>query len=381
MLTLRASLLSAVVLAVGGAIPATAHAADANSAATSCTGTIAVMASEGSLGSTQPAQMNWARVALDTFNANHGSSFTIEPSNVNDETPRAGPEAQRLAADPAVVGVVGPATSSVTEIAGPIFDAAGLAYVSPSATAVSLTDGHLKHFFRVAANNNKQAVAIARLVTSSLHPKTVLVVDDGEVYSTNLTRLIAKKLLKAHVNFDRASIKVGQPDDADIVSKVGPSTNVVVMPFVNPRDAQQLAEQIRAAGKSPNIVGGDTLFSLNDFDIPGAYVPTYAPDVSKMADGAATLKLYGEIFGDLAPFAATAYVAMQTVATAAFETCPGGEATREGVAKALPDVRIPSTLLGYPISFDSHHELVGSRYWMYRIEGGNYNEIPATTKQ
>ena len=148
------------------------------------------------------------------------------------------------------------------------------------------------------------------------------------------------------------------------------------MPFVNPGDAQRLVDQIHAAGKDPTIVGGDTMFSLNDFNVPGAYVPTYAPDVSKMADGAATVKLYSEIFGDLAPFAATAYVAMETVATAALDSCRNGQATRAGVAKALPDVSIPSTLLGNSVSFDAHHELIGSRYWMYRIEGGNYRLIP-----
>jgi hypothetical protein len=67
---------------------------------------------------------------------------------------------------------------------------------------------------------------------------------------------------------------------------------------------------------------------------------------------------------------------MQTVATAALATCRDGDATRAGVANALPRTHIPSTLLGSPVRFDSHHELVGSRYWMYRIEGGNYKEIP-----
>jgi ABC-type branched-subunit amino acid transport system substrate-binding protein len=148
------------------------------------------------------------------------------------------------------------------------------------------------------------------------------------------------------------------------------------MPLVNPNDAERLANQIHAAGKNPTIVGGDVMFSLNDFDVPGAYVPTYAPDVSKMQDGAATVKLYSEIFGDLAPFAATAYVAMQTVATAALDSCENGKANRVGVAKALPDVKIPSTLLGNAVSFDAHHELIDSRYWMYRIEGGNYQLIP-----
>jgi ABC-type branched-subunit amino acid transport system substrate-binding protein len=364
------------LLAGSGSGGAAVSAETAGNSAESCTGTIAVMASAGSAGGTQPAQMNWARVGLDAFNAKHGSSFRIEPSNVYDETSLAAGEAKRLAADPAIVGVVGPVSSSVTEIAGPIFDAADLAYVSPSATAVSLTDGHLKLFFRVVANNNKQAQAIVRLVTSSLRPKTVLIVDDGEVYSTNLTHIIAKGLSQHHTNFNRVSVELGQPDYTDVVSKIDSSTNIVVMPFVNPVDAQRLVDQIHAAGRTPAIVGGDTMFSLNDFNVSGAYVPTYAPDVSKMPDGAATVKLYSQIFGDLAPFAATAYEAMETVATAALHSCRNGQATRQGVAKALPEVSIPSTLLGNSVAFDAHHELIGSRYWMYQIEGGNYRLVP-----
>jgi len=375
-LAISTALLGAAVLLTGCASSGpSASAADAGSGAVACTGTIAVMASEGAAGAPQPSQMNWARVALDTFNAEHGSSFTIEPSNVYDQTRLAAGEAKRLATDPAVVGVVGPVSSSVTEIAGPIFDAAGLAYVSPSATADSLTDGHLKLFFRVVANNSKQAATIDRLLPS-LRPETVLVVDDHEIYSTGLTDLIAEHLSKDHTNFDRASVEVGQADYSNVVAKIGPTTNVVVMPFVNAGDAQRLADQIHAAGKQPTIVGGDTMFSLNDFNVPGAYVPTYAPDVSKTPDGAATLRLYSDIFGDLAPFAATAYVAMQTVATAALDSCANGQATRAGIAKSLPGVKIPSTLLGNSISFDAHHELIGSRYWMYRIEGGNYQLIP-----
>ena len=113
-----------------------------------------------------------------------------------------------LLRDVAVVGVVGPASSAVTEIAGPVFDQAGLTYVSPSATAVSLTDGHLKHFFRVVANNNSQAQAIIRLVRSSLHPKTVLAVDDREVYSTNLTKIISDGLRRNRTTVLHVSVDV-----------------------------------------------------------------------------------------------------------------------------------------------------------------------------
>ena len=375
-LATSALLLGATLLAGcssgGTAVPA----AESGGGAASCAGTIAVMASVGSVGSPQPAQMNWARVALDTFNAEHGSSFTIEPSNVYDETDRAGAEGKRLAADPAVVGVVGPASSSVTEIAGPIFDADGLAYVSPSATADSLTDGHLKLFYRVVANNDRQADAIVQLIRSSLHPKSVLVLDDREIYSTNLAQKIVQGLTKNHTKVDRFSVDVRQTNYANVVAKITPSTNVLVVPFVNPVDAQRLVDEVRAAGGSPTIVGSDTMFSLNDFNVPGAYVPTYAPDVSKTNDGAATVRLYNEIFGDLAPFAATAYVAMETMATAALDSCRNGQATRAGVVKALPEIKVPSTLLGNAVSFDARHELIDSRFWMYRIEGGNYRLIP-----
>ena len=39
--------------------------------------------------------------------------------------------------------------------------------------------------------------------------------------------------------------------------------------------------------------------------------------------------------------------------------------------RSLTTHPIRVTLLGNSISFDAHHELIGSRYWMYRIEGGN----------
>ena len=49
---------------------------------------------------------------------------------------------------------------------------------------------------------------------------------------------------------------------------------------------------------------------------------------------------------------------------------PGGSRRRP------PGIRIASTLLGSSVSFDRHHELIGGRYWMYRIEGGSYTQVP-----
>lgn len=341
-----------------------------------CDGTIAVMASTGSAGATQPAAMNWARVRLDSFNAEHGSSFRIEPSDVYAEPELAVQEAKRLAADPSIVGVVGPVTSIDTEAAGPVFDAAGLAYVTPSATNVELADGHLKLFFRVVGNNQRQADVIARLIASRLDPKSILIVGGHEAYGLDLSKRIARGLKKDQLGFQRASVDLRQADYADVVAQAGSSRgDVVVLALVEPNDAQRLVDQLHAAGKNPTIVGGDTLHNINEFHATGAYVASPAPDVSLLEDGAASLRLYDEIFGDLAPFAALSDVAMEAVATAAFESCRNGKATRKGVARALPDIRIDPSVIGSPIAFDADHEVVDGRYWIYRIEGNHYREV------
>ena len=65
---------------------------------------------------------------------------------------------------------------------------------------------------------------------------------------------------------------------------------------------------------------------------------------------------------------------MQTIATAALQSCRNGQVTRRGVTRALPNVRDsfdPARELGVG-SIDAHHELIGSRYWMYQIEGDTY---------
>ena len=280
------------------------------------------MASEGAAGAPQPAQMNWARVALDTFNAEHGSSFTIEPSNVYDQTRLAGARGEtpgrrsgrrRSRRTRLVVGHRDRGTD--LRCRRPRLRlAVGHRRLADRRTSQALLPGRREQ--RQASRRPSFDWSRRRCIRRPSSSWTT-------ARSTRPTspRSSSTASRRTTPTLDRASVDVGQPDYSDVVAKIGPSTNVVVMPFVNPNDAQRLADQIHAAGKDPTIVGGDVMFSLNDFNVPGAYVPTYAPDVSKMADGAATVKLYSEIFGDLAPFAATAYVAMQTVATAALDSC------------------------------------------------------------
>lgn len=363
---------AAVVAACGRA---ETRAQEVAATAAPCAGTVAVMAPYGGIGGKDSVQMNWARVALDTFNVERGTDFSFLPENIDISTTRALAAADRIADNPDVVGVVGPQTSAAAAAIGPIFAAAGLAFVSPSATRTSLTNGDFPGFFRVVPNDGVQGPTIAAFVADHLDAGTVLVLDQQEPYSLPLAERVATGLRERGVRVVRAGSQVGQEDYADKIALIDDSVDTVVLSFVQATDAQRFAEQMQAAGKSANIVGGDSLFVLGDFDVRGAYVSTYAPDSTVTAEGRELLRIYQTIFGEFAPYGGPAYVAMEVILEAAERSCRDGVATREGVRTTLPSVVLDNSLLGMPVAFDENGDIVDGKFNVYRIDGRGYTQV------
>lgn len=340
-----------------------------------CDGDVAVMAPYGGTSDTDYVQMNWARVALDKFNRDHGTSFTLYPSNVDFDADAGAAAAQRIVSDPNVIGVVGPKTSVVTKAAGPIFDMAGLAYISPSATNASLTDGSLKNFFRVVASDALQAPRMAEFIADDLEAKGVLIVQDDEPYSEGLGNAVFQQLKARGVSVERVNVKVGQEFYSEVVTRATPRVDVVVTPLLVPSDARRLVTELHAAGRYPAIVGGDALF-VGAFGVPGAYVTTYAPDISRHPRGRDIIRLYESIFGDFESFGGPAYVAMEVVLTAALDVCKrDGGVTRSAVTMQIPKVQLEESILGMPIAFDERHEVEDARIHVYRVGLNGYELV------
>lgn len=368
-----------LVLAAGllASCSATAHASlstDHTAASKPCAGAIGVMLPYGGASERDSVQTNWARVALDEFNNAHGTSFTIVPENVDTSSAEATAGATKLAGDKRVVGVVGPATSVAVDAAGPILDAAGLTFVSPSATRATLTDGRFSHFFRVVPNDSVQGPSVAKFVSSKLSPTNVLVVSDPESYSQDLTASIASHLKKDHVAVDNVTIDLENPNPDDVVAAMTPQTDVVILDLLQPEAAKSVADAIEAQGLNPAIVATDSMFSLTTFNVPGAFVSSFAPDFSAVSGNGQLERVYRSIFGDLAPFGGPSYVAMDVVLSAALRSCVDGVATRPGVAREIAKTDLERTILGEPLSFDAHGDVVNGRFFMFRIEGERFVE-------
>jgi len=96
--------------------------------------------------------------------------------------------ATQIAADPAIVGVIGATCSSASVPAASILSKAGVTMISPSSTAPSLTIAgqYQPGFFRTIYNDKAQGKSVAEFAFHVLGLRTMSTLHDGTPYSREL---------------------------------------------------------------------------------------------------------------------------------------------------------------------------------------------------
>ncbi|HSP72779.1 MAG TPA: branched-chain amino acid ABC transporter substrate-binding protein, partial [Gaiellaceae bacterium] len=250
-----------LAVAVGGCAVVVVTTAAARPAATTaakvCKGTVTLgmMAPiTGPAASIGGDQLHWAQFFATQWNKTHKLKLAIVQGDTQLDPSKASVVAQQFASNKKIVGVIGPAGSQEVVATSPVLKRAGFAYVSGSATKVSLTDGSNKgYFFRVVPNDGVQGPTDADYMVKKLgvgSGSSVMIIDDQESYSTGLADIVQAALKAKGVNVDRESIDQKATDFSSLVAKVGSSTKVVFAPFQLASQAQLLAQQLKAQGKS-----------------------------------------------------------------------------------------------------------------------------------
>lgn len=165
--------------------------------------------------------------------------------------------ATQLANDPCVIGVVGGMYSGETAAALPIYKAAGITVISPSATRVDLPQIGGDIFHRVIANDDVQGPAMAKLALQKRGAK-VFVVDDQTAYGLGLAQIIRKRISKAQLVGNDA-VTEGTTNFSSVVTKVGRSgANAVVYAGYYP-EAAKFIRQLRDNPRTKNVmfISGD----------------------------------------------------------------------------------------------------------------------------
>jgi branched-chain amino acid transport system substrate-binding protein len=343
-----------------------------------CSATIGVMGGfTGARAAIGQEELNFSKLAVARFNAANHTKITLVQGDIQVDPSKASVVGQQFASNSKIVGIVGPDASFAVDAVGQTLTKAKVAFVSGSATRVSLTNGDYPTFFRVVPNDGVQGPTDANFMINTLHAKKVLLLDNQTDYSLGLNDSVAKVLQAAGVNVTRASVSTTQNDFASLIATIGADVDVVFLPLQVPADAQLFSQQLAAQGKHPVLFGADSVFSPADFHPEGAYASSFAPDIHQLTADAAIVKGYKSAYGsDFAtPFGPVVYAATDVVLRAVKSACATGKATRAGVLAALRKTKIPNSVLGGTFSFDSHGEPVGAKFYVYKVVNGQYRLI------
>jgi branched-chain amino acid transport system substrate-binding protein len=322
-------------------------------------------------------QLHFGELALSMDNTANKTNIKLVQGDTQLNPAQATTVTQQFTSNSAIVGVVGPAGSQEVEAVGPLMARAGLAFMSGSATNKTLTTGKYPTFFRVVSNDGVQGPQDANYIIKNLHPKALMIVDDQEVYSTGLVASMIPVFQAAHVKVDHESVAQALKDFSSLVAKVTPATTVVVLPWQLAVNAQQFGKDLAQQHKKAVIFGTDGLFSPGTFSIAGSYVSSFGPDITAIpADAtlAATAKAKYGTFGTFGPpiFAAT-HVFDEAIAS----VCKAGQTpTRANVLAAVKATNETTSILGQPISFGPHGDLVNGKFFLFKIDSaGKYKLI------
>jgi branched-chain amino acid transport system substrate-binding protein len=326
-------------------------------------------------------QQGFAQVTVDIFNERTGLNVQLvaEDTELNPDIART--VAERLAADPEIVAVVGPAGSQECESTKPIFAEAGLAHLTQSCTRTDLTDpaNATETFFRPIPRDSDQSATDADYMINTLGVQSAYLVDDQSSYAVGLCDELEAALTAAGVTVERASVTQEDTDFSSLVTAIIASgAEVVFFPGQIGNQLSTLVIQLREqgyegiyfladAGFSPDVVNaaGDAL--------DGTYVSVFSPDPKQVPAAEEYITRYAEqynaefgAFGGAA--ALTTYVALDAI-----ERCSqAGEVTRACVVEQLKTTDLQETPLGIPVAFDETNQIIGSRFFLFQVEDGQF---------
>ena len=342
-----------------------------------CSGSLGIMAPiTGDAGSIGTEQLNFAKFAVDRFNEENGTDFTLVEGDTQLDPAQASTVGQRFASNDDILAVVGPAGSQEVEAVGPIFNRDGLAFVSPSATATSLTEGTFETFYRVVPNDGAQAPTDAAYIADELDAGNVVIVDDQTSYSRPLADGVQEALEEADVTVSRESVNQDTTDFSSLVSGIGDDVDVVFLPWQIAANAQIFGQQLAEQGKDAVIFGSDGLFSPDDFTIDGSYVSSFAPDITSIESSSELAEAYTAEYGDFGTFGPPTYAAANVLLTAMNDLCEEGEElTREAIDEQVGETSIDDSILGGSLSFTDSGDPEGAEFYIFKIEGGEYTLV------
>lgn len=326
---------------------------------------------------------NGARLAVEEINAAGGfkmgdKTVKLELLTGDDKAdPKDGTLVAQKMIDDGVVALVGHLNSGTTIPASKLYSDANLSHISPSATAVKLTEQGFKTTFRVVARDDKQGAALANFAAGPMKAKTVAVIDDRTPYGQGLADEFEKfakakglKVVGREFTNDKAS------DFNAILTKVRSMKPDVVMYGGMDATAAPMAKQMKQLGMKSTLLAGDGVCSPEFIKLAGNAADIMkcsnaGEAVEKLAKGADFVAKYKKRFNtDVQVYSPYSYDAVFVIVEAMKKA---GKADRASITTALRDTSYDG--LTGKVAFDAKGDIKDGAISMFEVKDGKLSYL------
>jgi branched-chain amino acid transport system substrate-binding protein len=187
-----------------------------------------------------------------------GFDVEVRPVDDREDEQVAAQVAAELVADPSVVAVVGHKNSGPSRAAAPVYAEAGLGQITQCSTDNSLSRSGWHTFFRLCADNERQAAIAAEYAHSTLPGARTFAVHDGTDYGKPLVEAFSRRLeALSGAAVTVLAMHVGQEDFTDIVAAIREGDAQIVDIGGTEIESSKLMKALSSAGLRPLVISSE----------------------------------------------------------------------------------------------------------------------------
>ncbi len=287
--------------------------------------------------------------------------------------------AAELVADPSVIAVIGHKNSGPSKAAAPVYAAAGLAQVTQCSTDNALSRSGWRTFFRLCADNERQASVAAEFAHRRAPDGVAVGVHDGTDYGRPLVEAFAQRYQALSGRpVELLAMHVGQEDFGEIVEVIKAMRPEVIDVGATEIESSKLMRALRPAGIDALVISSEGGPDNPVVRLAGTagegMVHTYAgSDPSGTPASRELVARCQAVIGETPSYVVECYDAL-TVVAAALEA---GAATRAEVLEAITHTDVEG--IAGRIRFDANGDRIDAPVSLWTIRQGRMvplKEVP-----
>ncbi len=275
-----------------------------------------------------------------------------------------------LVADPSVIAVIGHKNSGPSKAAAPVYAAAGLAQVTQCSTDNALSRSGWRTFFRLCADNERQASVAAEFAHLRAPGGVAVGVHDGTDYGRPLVEAFAQRYQAlSGRRVELLAMRVGQEDFGEIVEAIKAMRPEVIDVGATEIESSKLMKALRPAGVDALVISSEGGPDNPVVRLAGAagegMVHTYAG--SDPGGTPASRELVARcraVVGETPSYVVECYDALMVIAAA----LEAGATTREEVREAIARTDLEG--IAGRIRFDANGDRIDAPVSLWTIRQG-----------